>query len=475
MILIMSLLFTTQLIAEDTWIKTYQPFGNVSYYPEDIVLCQDGGYAVNGHYIYNDPQFPPFEDEWGFLMKTDSDGNLLWAVRDTLDFMYWNRSHAFLETSDGSFISLGHSYGGGYMIKRDSEGNRLWSVPYNDFGTNSMDNTVEGNIILGGTQNLNIALRKIDEEGNTIWTKSYPIDDASSVCNSIIQTNDGGYVLTGYLDYQGNQDADILVMKTDVNGDSLWTKIYDGYGYWDRGLSVAEDSNNNIMVAGELRDYNYTIGFLWYLNENGNTIWIQEVDSDIGHSHSSITVLPDNTFTAYTYSGSGMNRETTIYNFDNNFDIIWVSELESNVAKGDKCISFLNNNHYIFALRDVGGIFQNNIGIAKTDSHGQVVSIDEFEVPFLNEIFLTNYPNPFNPSTTISFNIPEESVVKIEIFNLKGQRVNILIDDHLLPGEHKIIWDGDDDSGRQVSSGVYIFQLMVNDKTVATTKGLLLK
>jgi hypothetical protein len=88
---------------------------------------------------------------------------------------------------------------------------------------------------------------------------------------------------------------------------------------------------------------------------------------------------------------------------------------------------------------------------------------------------ISNAPNPFNPSTTISFAIPEESVVKIEIFNIKGQKVKTLIDDHLVPDEHKIIWDGDDDSGRQVSSGVYFYRLEVNGKTEAVDKCLLLK
>jgi hypothetical protein len=96
--------------------------------------------------------------------------------------------------------------------------------------------------------------------------------------------------------------------------------------------------------------------------------------------------------------------------------------------------------------------------------------------PQITEVKLSpNYPNPFNPSTTISFAIPEESVVKIEIFNIKGQKIKTLIDDHLVRGEHKIVWDGNDDSGRQVSSGVYFYRLEVNGKTEAVDKCLLLK
>lgn len=77
--------FFIGLKAQDTWIQTYQPFGDVNYYPEDIVVCQDGGYAVNGYYFYYDPEMG-IEEEWGFLMKTDSDGNFLWADLDNPDF-----------------------------------------------------------------------------------------------------------------------------------------------------------------------------------------------------------------------------------------------------------------------------------------------------------------------------------------------------------------------------------------------------
>ncbi|MBC8386107.1 MAG: hypothetical protein H8E57_11380, partial [Candidatus Cloacimonetes bacterium] len=147
--IILSLLIinSSLLITQDTWIQTYQPFGDVDYYPEDIVVCQDGGYAVNGYYYFYDPE-ELIEEWWGFLMKTDSDGNLLWAFTDEVDFMTMNESYAFVETTEGDFISIGYNYGSGYMIKRDSSGNTLWTIPYNGCGTNSMANTDDGNIIL---------------------------------------------------------------------------------------------------------------------------------------------------------------------------------------------------------------------------------------------------------------------------------------------------------------------------------------
>ncbi|MBS3740784.1 MAG: hypothetical protein KGY74_01525, partial [Candidatus Cloacimonetes bacterium] len=178
------LLLLSNLMADDTWEKSYDPLKmwwcpggywvelSVTYYPEDICITQDGGYVVSGSaerwYI---DQPPMFIDHWGFLMKTDSEGNLLWAKMDSVNFMSETDNYAFVETSEGDLISIGYSMsGGGYMIKRDAQGNRLWAMTYTDFGANSMCRLNDNNIALAGVVNGNIAIRKIDNSGNEIWT-----------------------------------------------------------------------------------------------------------------------------------------------------------------------------------------------------------------------------------------------------------------------------------------------------------------
>ncbi len=88
---------------------------------------------------------------------------------------------------------------------------------------------------------------------------------------------------------------------------------------------------------------------------------------------------------------------------------------------------------------------------------------------------LSNYPNPFNPKTTISFSIPEESKVELIVFNIKGQKVKTLINNQYSKGNHFIVWSGDDNIGSLVSSGVYLYNLNVDGKTQALKRCLLLK
>jgi hypothetical protein len=453
------------LNAQDTWIQTYQPFGDVDYYPEDIVVCQDGGYVVNGYYFVEETW-----DEWGFLMKTDSDGNFLWAHLDTPDFLNQTHSNAFVETSDGDFISAGWDYiSTNYLLKRDSEGNELWSQPY-DFGVNSMCITSDGNIVLGGNLG-GIALRKIDEEGNEIWTKSYQMNENYSVCKSIIQTRDGGFALAGYGYFESQTTRDILVMRTDENGDSLWTRTYDGYGYNDLGRSVTEDSDGNIIVAGETTNYREFIGFLWYLDIEGNTIWSQEVNDSIGYSQMSVISLENHNLVTCCFSGYGTLRETTIYNFNNNYMVNWLSEFNGNPASGDKSIEFITEDGFICVLRDVDG--NDNIGITKTDSQGQVTDISEDEIQYINNILLSNYPNPFNKTTSIEFSLQEDiRNPVIEIFNLKGQKIKQLF---CINNRNSIIWDGTDQLNKLVSSGIYLYRIETDNGISKTNKMILTK
>lgn len=71
-----------------------------------------------------------------------------------------------------------------------------------------------------------------------------------------------------------------------------------------------------------------------------------------------------------------------------------------------------------------------------------------------------NYPNPFNPSTTIEYQIPSSGQVKISIYDIQGRLIRTLDHSYQLGGNHKIIWNGKDGSGRHVASGVYFCQVL---------------
>jgi len=85
-----------------------------------------------------------------------------------------------------------------------------------------------------------------------------------------------------------------------------------------------------------------------------------------------------------------------------------------------------------------------------------------------------NYPNPFNPETRIEFGLPRSAHVKLEILNLLGQRVRVLVDASRSAGWHSVWWDGRDETGRVASSGVYFYRMQADEFNV-TRKMILLR
>jgi hypothetical protein len=106
-------------------------------------------------------------------------------------------------------------------------------------------------------------------------------------------------------------------------------------------------------------------------------------------------------------------------------------------------------------------------GVAPVIVDGSVVLSSEGapnEAPLPNAITLSqNYPNPFNPTTEIEFALPEAAAVRLTVFNVLGQTVRNLISGTQEAGYHRIVWNGNDNSGRQVPSGTYFYRLEAGD------------
>ncbi len=84
-----------------------------------------------------------------------------------------------------------------------------------------------------------------------------------------------------------------------------------------------------------------------------------------------------------------------------------------------------------------------------------------------------NYPNPFNPETNISFYIPEKSEVNLTVYNILGQKVRTLVDGPLESGPHTVTWNGKNESGSMVASGIYFYKLNAGDNTVTKKMSML--
>ncbi len=124
----------------------------------------------------------------------------------------------------------------------------------------------------------------------------------------------------------------------------------------------------------------------------------------------------------------------------------------------------LTNGAHMFA---VTAVYDNFIESAPVEMEFEYDGSDNSDITQLEKAFLKNYPNPFNPSTTISFNLKKDSMVNLVIYNIKGQRVAQLANGSLKSGIHNVQWNGKSDSGTTVGSGIYFYQLETNyDKRI---------
>ncbi len=163
--------------------------------------------------------------------------------------------------------------------------------------------------------------------------------------------------------------------------------------------------------------------------------------------------------------------------------ITWISLSETNGSVGpqesnDVTVYFNSND------LEWGNIYTCEIHV--TDDLGRNVTVipvtlnyngDDFNnnniIPLKNEL-AANYPNPFNPTTTIKYGLKSDSNVNLAIYNLKGQLVKTLVNKHQKAGYHKIVWNGKDNSGKTASSGVYFFRIKAG-KFTSTKKMIMLK
>jgi len=95
---------------------------------------------------------------------------------------------------------------------------------------------------------------------------------------------------------------------------------------------------------------------------------------------------------------------------------------------------------------------------------GVVSDYDEEEMPSVSSL-LGNYPNPFNPSTSIRYQVSSirYQMVQISIYNIKGQLVRTLVKGYHQQGEYSVVWDGTDDEGNIVSSGIYFYRMVAGE------------
>lgn len=195
---------------------------------------------------------------------------------------------SILEKPDKGFMAFGYTKGFGlqafdyYLINMDASGNFIWTKTYGgasiDLGY-SIINTSDGGYLLGGsTQNFGVGqadvlLIKTDQDGEIQWSKTYGSAQFED-CFDLTASNDGGYVLAGRTNGIGAGDGDIYCIKTNALGDTLWTRTFGGPGNED-AQQIQQTGDGGFIMIGHTHSYgagNADV-YLVKINGNGNLEW----------------------------------------------------------------------------------------------------------------------------------------------------------------------------------------------------------
>jgi len=369
------------------WEKCYG--GSSSDIANSINQTNDGGYIVAGYSYSTDGDVSGNhgnDDYW--IVKLNAIGDTLWTK--TFGGSNDDIANSIIQTNDNGYIVAGYSssidgdvngnHGGNdyWILKLDEIGDTLWTKSLggsSDDFAKSINQTSDGGYIIAGYSysidgdvsenhgNRDYWIIKLNEIGDTIWTKTFGGTN-HDIANSIIQTNDSSYIIAGYTssingDVSENHGVnDYWIIKLNATGDTIWTKSFGGTAD-DKAISIDKTSNSGYIIGG----------------------YSSSIDGDINGNHGDfdywIVKLNDTGDTLWTKSLGGSNYDLAISIKQTN-DGGYIISGYSNSNDGDVNENMGESDYWILKLNAIGDtLWTKTIGGSNYDAANSIIQTND--------------------------------------------------------------------------------------------------
>ena len=442
---------------DTSWVKTYG--GPDSDGGRNVIQTSDQGYLIAG-WTWS---FGPGRNDI-FLIKTNAQGDTLWTRAYGSPF---SDSYASaIETSDTNYVvaytrglTTGNADIG--LIKINSSGDTVWTKSFGSMtvdGCYDIEQTSDNGFVLAGWTysgggGSDVYVIKTDASGDTMWSRVYGGNE-DEYGYAIEQTSDNGYIIAGYTNSYGTGSYDTYIIKTDMNGDTLWTDVLGGDAD-DFAYGVMQASDSNYIVVGATWSFgpgtpDNSNSFLVKYNISGDTIWTTNSGGNFNERSYSLcqTLNTDIIIAGYTDSYGAGGFDIYLLKIDNSSDTLWTTTYGG--VDNDFAYSIIQNSDtgYTIAGSTLSyGAGDYDVILLRTDPDLGILDNKHIEK---DQCMININPNPFTNKAYIKCPmIPGHA--HISIYDITGRIVKRL-DSY---GDH-IEWSGDDDQGNSLPNGVYI-------------------
>ncbi len=434
----------------------------------------DGGYILVGN------TSPGGQMSNFYLVKTDANGDTIW----TRNYGTGPSEQAYYieRTSDGGYIVVG-TYAANstdiWLMKTDENGDTLWTRKYgetmHEVGKEVHQTDDGGYIIFGlkGDQSplVNYFLMiKTDENGDTLWTRTYI--EGAEICRSGVPTSDGGYIMAGLTESYGAGGTDFFVIKTDSEGDTLWTRTYGGVSN-EGAESIRQTTDGGYIIAGGTRSYGAgrSDARLIKTDMNGDTIWTRTFGGSEDENGKSVFQTHDGGYimTGYTETNAVGSKNLYLVRTDSLGNECWQMSLTGGIGSDEgEYVIQTDGGGFTAIGRSQYSEHHSDMWLVRLASEvNRALEIPGNRIPQYS--LLPIYPNPFNQRTVARFELRAASYVNLEVYDVWGRVVENLVSGYYIPGAHRVWFDGGD-----LPSGVYLIRLEAGDYT-QTRKSVLIK